>query len=136
MEVIKFKRNPYVKYNGNLLVISFDEFSYSITGYENIRKKDTDGNLIEQNLEPIPLTEEWLLKAQAIKLGDGDIKGATFWKLMDIVFYEINGEYIIPVGHNLSGHPKCLITFNKVHELQSIFDITPRKINGKNKLLD
>ncbi|MES2592415.1 MAG: hypothetical protein V4608_11050 [Bacteroidota bacterium] len=130
MHVIKFKRNPFIKYAGNLLVVSFDDLSFSITGYENIRK---EGSTTYEDLQPIPLTEEWLLKAEAIKIGRGDIELAVFWELMGVVFYELNELYYLPVGYQMKGRSRALITFDKVHELQALFDMKQTSIETLNE---
>jgi hypothetical protein len=102
--------------------------------YKHLIGVEENGNQYNlAEIKPVLLTDEWLLRAGSEKINvSGWIsEGATYWKLNNIVFYEIRGEYFLPVGEALSHQPCITIMFDKVHELQNIFSLTGIELEFK-----
>lgn len=86
--------------------------------------------------QPIPLTEQWLkdFGFEKLDITGHVILGATYWRKGNIVIYEINNKYYIPIGEKIGCYPgRCCIEFDKVHELQNIFALTGKEFIKNNE---
>jgi len=105
---------------------------YKVTLDESASFKLLTGE--KDNLLPIPLTEEWLLRFGAIKLNNADesINGEIYWRLNGITFWENYHKHYIPVGEKFDDDlGSIVIEFDKVHELQNIFALTGEELITK-----
>ena len=96
---------------------------------------DIHSGMISKSFAPIPITPEWLERAEIEKLSNLSgyvIVGAAYWKYRGITFHEKNGKYYMSIGDKLKnefGH--IYIEFDKVHELQNIFAVAGVKLEFK-----
>lgn len=108
----ELKHNGYFNHNG--LIVQISGFRTYSTDKPLVRFENTGGEYGIDTLQPIPLTEEWLLKAGFKAIGiDGNR-----W----ILKYKINNPFTIESYNYIFYSPICTwIEFKYVHELQNLY---------------